>query len=63
MSQIQQREIKVDIKKEQTQKNCAALESWSDQLFDLVPLLFQCGPNNAVLIVLLATSKLPYVGY
>lgn len=41
----------------------AALESWSDQLFDLTPLLFQCGPNNAVLIVLLAASELPYVGY
>lgn len=63
MSQKQQRETEVDIKKEQTEKNGAALESCSDQLFDLAPLLFQCGPNNAVLIVLLATNDLPYVGY
>ena len=63
MSQRQQREIKDDIKKEQTEKNPAAPEFWSNQLFDLAPLLFQCGPNNAVLIVLLATGELPYVGY
>lgn len=66
MSQKQQRGTEVDIKKEQkeqTEKNGAALESCSDQLFDLAPLLFQCGPNNAVLIVLLATNELPYVGY
>lgn len=63
MIQRQQRGIKGDIKKEQTEKNPAALQCWSNQLFDLAPLLFQCGPNNAVLIVLLATSELPYVGY
>ena len=63
MGQRQQREIKEDIKKEQTEKNSAALECWSNQLFDLAPLLFQCGPNNGVLIVLLATTELPYVGY
>lgn len=63
MSQRQQREIKDDIKKEQTEMNPAAPECWSNQLFDLAPLLFQCGPNNAVLIVLLASSELPYVGY
>lgn len=63
MSQRQQREIKEDIKQGQTEKNPAALQCWSNQLFDLAPLLFQCGPNNAVLIVLLATSELPYVAY